>query len=582
MNRRLIAFCFVLLLQACTPEAQPPTVPVNRATASALTPQPTATATATTSPTATTPPTETPTTAPPTNTPTPGPLVDVSYCSRPFGPIDGSRFSARLVGVRADAVDQFDQLILTFEELSGELQGSAGCAWAAAWPEDVDVGSTGAPNDAFIGLALDDWAHDDLWASSPITETIAITGSDVFQNVAFAASSLDSRGTLIGIGLDEPRAFRIRIEDASLIVEVAREIAFPPADDPLGEDNGDLDPPAQPVFFLQNGDVYRLQNGQAEQITQSPELETGLAISPDGQMLAVCRAPADAEPFALPYDVRATLWTLNADGSDEQLLADVGGCAEPAFAASGRTIAWTANVAPSPPAVLQVWTVPVVGGDAAPATTGVDEWSRSQPRWLRDGRLVYHADNGSQSVVFLRQSDGSEREITAQMLTGATYRGVGQFVVDPATDQIAVEALRRDDDGADLIVLRPDGTQVAAEQRGFWQRPLAYSADGLVYLTADCPSGGVLRYTLQLRTAQGRIEGLATGETAAAIGAATAAGDALLYVRSETIAAGVRGPILEPQAGQSSGIWQIALDDGAVSEVLAVDDAITGLQATSR
>lgn len=596
MRHRLARWAPALLLVmvlGCSLDSPAPPEPVNMQTARALTPQPTqtppppsVTPTATIAPSATAPAaTSTPdaATATPTATAVSQALVDVSYCRRSFGPVNGARFSARLESVQTAQTDQFEQVTFVFTDTSGVLYGSASCASAAAWPLDADIGTSAAPGPALITVDLFDWAHDDLFAASPLTETAQITGSGVLTQVGFAADSLDSRGGLLGIGLREPRPFRVRVEDSALVVEIAREADFPPQDDPLGQTAGTLPTPDAPIFFLHNGDVYRLANGQAQPVAQTPEREIGLAVSPDAQTLAVCRAPADAEPFALPYQVRATLWTMRADGSSPQQLADVGGCAEPAFASSGKTIAFTGNSAPTPPALLQVWTVPLVGGDVLPVTQALDEWSRSQPRWLADGRLVYRATNDSgQSVLFLRGDDGVEQELTATLLTGPTYTGVGQFVVNAESGQVALEALRSADDGADLVILRANGSQLAAEKRGFWQRPLAFAGDELWYLTAECPSQRVLSYTLHRRNGQGTIADVVSGMTAAEIGAATIQGQTLVYVRSrpgDDATAEVRGPALALPDGVASSIWGISLDGAERAELHSADRLIEGVQS---
>lgn len=567
-----------LSLAGCL-EAPAPT-PVTRQTVAALTPEPTATPL----PTLTPPPTSTPQ---PTRTPQVAPTVtatavtqappDVSYCARPFGPANAARFSARLAAVRVGRTDEFDQVRFEFADASGPLHGAARCFFAEGWPAEADIGARTAPGAAVIALDLEAWAHDELFESSPLTQTITLTDTNLVYHVGFAANSLDSRGATLGVGLPEPRPFRVRIEDTTLIVEVAHQQSFPPSDDPLGQAAGQFDALAQPVFFLQNGDVYRLADGHAEPVVETPELEIGLAVSPDGATLAVCRAPADAEPFALPYAVRATLWTMRADGSEAQLLADVGGCAEPAFAASGRTIAFTANVAPSSPVVLQVWTVPVVGGMAEPVAE-LDEWNRSQPQWLADGRLLYRAANErGQSILLLRDADGEEREVTARMLSGATYRGIGDYVVNPESGLIAVEALRAGSDGADLVLLRDDGAQVASEQRGFWQRPLGFDSDDLLYLTADCPSQTVLSYTIYRRAARGTIAPLLSGSSAAGIGTALIVDESLLYVRANDVDARLRGPRLDPTLDASSSLWRMSLDGANRAELLSVDQGITAL-----
>ena len=83
--------------------------------------------------------------------------------------------------------------------------------------------------------------------------------------------------------------------------------------------------PEHQIFFLQNHDVWRLRDGRAEPVTTTSDLETALAVAPDGETVAVCRAPADTDPANLPYGVRSGLWIIQVDGSEERLLADVGG-----------------------------------------------------------------------------------------------------------------------------------------------------------------------------------------------------------------------------------------------------------------
>ncbi len=572
-----------LLLAGCL-EAPAP-APVTRQTVAALTPQPTTTPlpTPTPRPTSTPQPTPTPEVTPTvTATAVTQAPPDVSYCARPFGPASAARFSARLAAVRVGRTDDFDQVLFEFADASGQLHGVARCFFAEGWPAEADIGARAAPGEAVIALDLDDWAHDELFASSPLTQTITLTDTNLVYHVGFAANSLDSRGATLGVGLPAPRPFRVRVEDTTLVVEVARHLSFPPSDDPLGQAAGQLDAVAQPIFFLHNGDVYRLVDGRAEPIVETPDIEIGLAVSPDGMTLAVCRAPADAEPFALPYDARATLWTMRADGSEAQLLADVGGCAEPAFAASGRTIAFTANVAPGPPAVLQVWTVPVVGGTAEPVA-GLDEWNRSQPRWLADSRLLYRAANErGQAILLLRDADGEEREVTARMLSGAAYRGIGDYVVNPESGLIAVEALRAGSDGADLVLLRDNGVQVASEQRGFWQRPLGFDGDDLLYLTADCPSQTVLTYTIYRRAARGTIAPLLSGNSAAGIGATLVVDESLFYVRTHDSDARLRGPRFDPALDAGSSLWRMSLDGADRAELISVDQGITALATANQ
>lgn len=591
MLRRWLALLPLLLAAGCTTEA-PVEVRVGAAVspAASVASRPSIAPSATVRPSPTATPKATPTATPEataTPEPTPSPVAtmdaaarsvraDLGYCRRTWGTSTDASWSGRLASVRSTGSPDLAELRFEFADLEGELHGDASCATAAAWPAGADIGDATAPGSSMIMLELSDWAHDDLFAASPITQTVAVADIAGVARVAFAASSLDSRGAVVGIGLNEPRPFHVSVDGNALVVQFASAPAFDAADDPLGVQTktaAQRPSPAEPVFFLQDGDVYRFADGNARNITNTPDPETDLAVSPDGSRLAVCRAPADAERFQLPYDVRAALWTLAADGSDAQLLADVGGCAEPRFDADGQTIAFTANVAPSPPARLEVWTVGL-DGEPSPAAPAVDEWNRSHPRWLPDGRLMYLADDGASRILLVRGDEG-EQEFTAALLSGPAYIGVGAFLVDATSGRVALEALRAGG-GADLVVLRPDGTRASSEQRGFYQRPLDYHNGELVYLSTDCPSEAVLSYTLYRRDDDGTIEALARGTTEAEIGAATLVGDTLVYARHPSAPAGLRGPeaIAEDEPG---ALWALGLDGAERAELLTVDGPIDGV-----
>ncbi len=557
--------CWVLwvglvVFASCAMEPPPPPV-VQQQTASPLAPS--------TSPT--------PTTAPrspvqPTRTPTPLPTEtpslakrtpvapatqELSFCRRSFGTASNERFGARLDDIQVQTSEHLVQVTFVFAEVDGWLHGEAGCAWASAWPT-TDLGAPQAPGAAFIGLYLDHWFHDDAFAASLALEPPDLAAAAPLQGIAFAAESYWSRGGVIGIGLSEPRPFDVQLGGDRLTVAIASgpDAAYPPSDDLLAQERGVFAVPQRPIFFLQDATVYRLVGEQARPIDAMPGVATALAVSPDGGLLAVCRAAADSDPLIAASGRRATLWSMQADGSDERLLADVGGCAEPAFDADAKRIAFAAPGEAS----SQIWTVSVAGEEPQPAVAQVDEWSRHSPHWLPDGRLLYRASGDQQAVLFLNDG-GSEREISQRLLTGSVYAGIGRFVVDPQRELVAVEALREDNDGADLALLRLDGAQVAVEQRGFWQRPLAFSAAGLTYLTTECQAATVLLYELRQRTAQGRIETLASGSTADAFGATAASGGMLVYVRVSAPALDLQAraeDVLQPEA--TSTIWAMTHD----------------------
>ncbi len=504
---------------------------------------------------------------------------DDGYCQRPFGAQRNARFSARLGAVDVRAAGDRIEVVLQFEDVAGALHGVAACQWAGAWPQNTDLGVVAAPGAAFVALDLADWAHDDAFAASILTDTLVLPSGGALEGeqdplnpppnpqpstlmLAMSANSLDSRGALLAIGLPEPRPFTVRVEDARLIVAIANEdaAAFPPADDPLGEAHGTV-PLQQPVVLLADGALLRADAYGTQPVSTTLEAITALATDGQGAQLALCAA---ADPNEL--DSQA-LWLVRADGANERLVADVGGCAEPTFSPDGDMLAFVVPENGGNAALPTVWTVPTGGGAADPIIAGFDQWSRSTPRWLADDQLVYRAASNNGASVLMLNQDGVERELSARLLTGTTYRGVGAFVVDPHTDLIAVEVLRATDKGADLVLLRADGSVLATEQRGFRQRPLGFAGDGLMYLTSECPSDTVQHYALRRRTERGTTETLLAGSTARTVDVAATSGDALVYVRA------LVGQ--DATTNESSEVWVLANNDAARARLYRSQTPVT-------
>ncbi|HZG68293.1 MAG TPA: hypothetical protein VEZ12_16235 [Herpetosiphonaceae bacterium] len=535
-------------------------IPTPRPPTATVTPRPTRTAV----PTLTPAPTRTPA---PTATPNPQ-LAGVGYCRTTFGPENEGRFSARLVEIEAEQLEFVDRVTFTFSDTTGLLHGSGACFEADEWRALAGPEGPEPPGAAVLAISLDDWAHDELWQQSPLTQTQVLTQTQSMEGISFATDQLASRGTTIGIGLPHAAPFRIRTEEqpVRLVVDVDRTTRLSAADDHLAQPVGRIALPEQPIFFLQNYDVWRLRDGRAEPVTTTADLETSLAVAPDGETVAICRAPAATDPANLPYAARASLWVMHVDGREERLLADVGGCADVKFAPNGRTIAFTANTAAAPPVALSIWTVPTIVGEPRPATPLADEWDRFDGRWLPDGRLVYRARHQSDlSVLFVRDEDGSEHEISALLLTGPRYHGVGGFVV--GEDMLAVEVLRSSGGGADLVLLRFDGSEVAVERRAFWQRPLAFLPDGLLYLSTECSSNVVQNYTLIRRRPNGMFDELVRGTSTAGLGDTVTLGDAMLISRYAEPEPGLRGPQTTAVEDSPGSIWLIAGDGSARREV---------------
>ncbi len=125
--------------------------------------------------------------------------------------------------------------------------------------------------------------------------------------------------------------------------------------------------------------------------------------------------------------------------------------------------------------------------------------------------------------------------------------------------------------------LEPEPPAEAQRSGPFWTRPLAWDSQGrLLYLSTLCSSQAVQDYQLHRWSGAGRSELMAAGQTLGGIGQATASGDGLAYVLTETPPAGPRGPVaLSPRSPVSLWLWD--LEVGARGELLAAERGLNAL-----
>lgn len=444
------------------------------------TPEPTATASPTTGPSPTASPTATPTVTPLPPTPTPNPaLAGFSFCDQRAGPTAGL-FSARLSEVAASGTPAYEQVALRFELGAGSapLGATASCLSAAADAADPYVVRVGLPG----------WIRDELFQSSAISETLSFTGTRTITSARLVPAADPEAGAELLIGLAEPLPFRLSVErnPTRLVIAVARSSSLVSSSDVLGVASVNAPALGGPLFALFDGEIWRIDGDAsgagpgltagaagATNLTRSPETETHLAVSPDRSTLAFCRAAPGLDPADAELPVPSALWVSDADGQNARPLAQVGvSCADPAFSPDGATIAFAVDETGATPVQRALYTVPVAGGQARRLEEGVDEWSRFAPQWLAGGALVYAAEaQDGRSTLFLRDASGNTRDIGAAVLVrqnaAAPYAALGRPLAAPDGSRFAVEALRSDAPGADLIILDANGDllEVIGEQR---------------------------------------------------------------------------------------------------------------------
>jgi len=566
-------------LEASTPSATPSPTITPTLTPSAT---PTPTIGPSPTPTPTLPPTITPipspTPLPPTATPNPA-LAKFSLCTQPAGDPAGGRFSVRVTGITTTVESAFERLTIGLAVPGDSATPHATARCISAADDLTSGGAVGGAGAYMLLVDLDGWLHDDAFSSSPITRTQTFTGTTVIKQIIYRFDKNAAAGATLALGLEQPLPFRIYFDEkpARLVLEVAKTTPIGPSSDLLSLTVGTAKPDA-PIFYLQDGDIWRYDSGKPTNLTNSPEAETALAFSPAANMVAFCRAA----PGAAPDDALApsTLWTMKGDGSEPAEAAAIGhSCADPAFSTDGKTIAFAVDDTGATPKRWGIWSVPTDGGEAQRLTSADDEWSRFGPQSLAGGQLIYAAEaEDGRSTLFMRGADGREADVGAGLVIGDRYRALGRPLAALDGSMVAVEGLRATKDGADLVLLDGKGAEVATIGDGYWTRPLAWNADGtLFYLTTSCPSAVVQSYALHARSKSGDDRPLAFGDTLGGIGAFSAAGKGLAYVTLAHAPAAPRGPLaLDRSSASTLWFWE-AGGGGGRAKLVEAAGTIGGL-----
>lgn len=582
-----------------TVEASTPTItpipPTN--TPTPLPPTPTSTPGPTPTPLPPTP-TATPTPTPLPPTPTPNPiLAQFSLCNQQAGDPTSGRFSMRVTAITTTVDAFFERLELTLDVPADSAQphASARCRPASAVPQTIgEIEVAGAYQ---IEVQFDGWLHDDAFRASLATRTVPLSGTQIMRAAAFRVPSSATTGAQLVIGVDQPLPFRIRLENnpLRLVIDVATSGPVSQASDLLRIPAGTAAAPAAPIFYVADGDIWRISNGAPENVTERLRAGqfgdvTALATRPNARVIAFCATA----PGTVTADATAasTLWVLELDsGSIRQLTPPPRGrsCVDPVMSPDGTTIAYAVDEAGVSPPQLRIFSVQVFpGAPAVVLTPSGDEWSRYAPQWLDDARLIYAAiAEDGRRTLFLRESDGTELDIGMALLVSgaggqrsARYDGFGRPMAAPDGSAIAVEAFRIDGSGADLLILNRSGAEIerlSPIAAGFWNRPVAWSADGtLYYLSTACASDAVYEYTLHARNADGADRVLAAGIAAGGLGTFTAHQNALAYVTFDRLPEGAAGP-LRVAPDEPAALWYWDLAGNARVRLVETDRAIIAL-----
>lgn len=539
-------------------------------------------------PTATLIPTATP--FPPTTTPNPV-LADFSLCTQTVGDVDGGRFSMRVTTITTTVEADFERVVLALD-----VAGDSAAPHATA-----DCLPSGAGYELTVDLA--GWQHDEPFRTSVVSGTQALSGTKVLSQLQYRYSSDAVVGAQLVLPMAEPHAFHLTLETKPyrLVIEVAKNPALAAGSDMLAVPAQSPVTPDEPFFYLRDGDIWSFVDGSAANLTNSAEIETALSVSMVGKRIAFCRASSAAGQVT---EV-SSLWVMELDGKGVQELAAAGRrCSEPMFSPDGKQIAFVVDedATRAQPPRLSIWAIDLTSGKGpdrltSPGSVMVagsqppapDEWSRFGPQWLSPQQLVYvaQAEDGRSTLFSMSLSDRKEVEIGAPLLVApssqgqrvARYLGFGRPLVSPDGKTIAIEALRADKPGADLLLLDPDGNeQQGPPNDGYWARPLTFAADGTLYfLTSACESQSAQTYSVIAHAPGGSNRTVAIGQTAGGFGQFVTSGSGLAYVSlAAPAASGPRGPLSLNSEGASS-LWFWDLASGARAKLVGAETAITGL-----
>lgn len=585
---------------ALTPTNTPTLTPSPTKTPT-MPPTPTPTLTPTPSPV----PTATPTPLPPTPTPNPA-LKGFSFCTQDFGERTNGRFSAHTTGVITAEV------FPAFERLGADFaldQDSAPLSAQATLVDEHDfrmlTGEPAAPAPYVLMIHLNHWLHDEAFLSSVMTTTKEFTKTGVIRTVDFLYDADKTAGATMLVALENPTLYRLDMsrDRPQLRVEVARADEMPPLYDEmtLASGKGRVKPP-DPLYFLLQGDMWRLDSSGVISLTQSPEEETDLAVNRDGSLIAFCRTQEPGiNPSESSLAVPGTLWLMQSDGTHARRIPDTGvNCEDPAFSPDGSRIAFSVDetgtypeqrtikiVAIETEAITDTHSITetddVQATDVMTAThmLATDDdmqlvmagngWNRFGPQWVDDTMLVYaaNATDGRSTLFLLDVATKMEYDIGADLKVDGEqfrYHALGRPVVSRDGRMIAVEALRADDTGTDLLLLDSTGQQKEVINQGYWSRPLAFTdAGGLYFLTTQCEGTLVQAYELHLYDSDGKDRLLATGETYGTIGESVTLDDVLVYVVTSRALPGPRGPnTASPYSSSELWLWDVGKVRGEV------------------
>lgn len=238
-----------------------------------------------------------------------------------------------------------------------------------------------------------------------------ITANDRVKLVTSPSWTPD--GTAIAVSYEAGAA---KEESDVYLVSLADGTEQPILDTPAGEDGVVVSPDGSMIAFISDApsgefDIFTqdLTTGAVARLTDHADRDSSPQWSPDGSVIAFRRRTDDV----------SDIWTMAADGSDQQRLTDNGGNNyDPRWSPDGSRIAFTVNLGSN-------YDIGLMNADGSGQTLLTTHPADDEfPTWSSDGSVVaFHSSRHGGVSLWLMNADGSE----ASELTGLAPVGFAMF-----------------------------------------------------------------------------------------------------------------------------------------------------------